>query len=60
MSEAVEFDFVCPECAQAIEVNASMRDALIENGCVVCGASVSGGAFSPATDGSTASGNGSE
>ena len=49
MTEAVEFEFVCPECTQAIEVNASMREALIANGCVVCGASVSESAFSRAT-----------
>ena len=46
MGEAEEFVFVCPECAQQIEVNASMREALIANGCVVCGAGVDVGAFS--------------
>jgi len=51
MSEAEEYDFVCPECAQTIEVNASMRDALIDNGCVLCGAAVSEGAFSRSGDG---------
>lgn len=43
--EAEEYDFVCPECAQEIEVNASMREALLANGCVVCGAALSPDAF---------------
>ena len=47
MGEVAEYDFRCPECAESIEVNASMRDALIDNGCVVCGAAVSAAAFSP-------------
>ena len=46
MAEVQEYDFVCPECAHEIEVNASMREALIANGCVICGASVSADAFS--------------
>lgn len=41
-----EFVFVCPECDETLEVNASMRDVLIEKGCVVCGASVSADSFS--------------
>ncbi|WP_312907411.1 DUF7560 family zinc ribbon protein [Natronosalvus caseinilyticus] len=41
MSASEDYRFVCPECAQAITVNASMRDALVENGCVVCGSTVS-------------------
>lgn len=56
MSDVVEYDFVCPECAQAIEVNASMRKALIDNGCVVCGAAVSKGSFSRSTNGSSRTG----
>ena len=46
MSDAEEFAFLCPECGQEIEVNASMREALIANGCVVCGATVSEDSFS--------------
>lgn len=46
MAEVHEFDFVCPECAHEIEVNASMREALIANGCVLCGAAVTADAFS--------------
>jgi len=51
MAEAEEYEFVCPECAQTIEVNAAMRDALLDNGCVICGASLSPAAFSLAGDG---------
>lgn len=46
MQEAEEYDFVCPECGQEIEVNASMREALLANGCVICGADLSADAFS--------------
>jgi len=46
MCENREFAFTCPECQQVIEVNASMREALIVNGCVICGAAVSEEAFS--------------
>jgi hypothetical protein len=41
-----EFAFVCPECQESLEVNASMREVLIEKGCVICGAAVSGEDFS--------------
>lgn len=37
--------FNCPECGESLEVNASMRDALIDNGCVICGSTVSTRAF---------------
>lgn len=36
----VGYTFVCPECGESMQVNASMKEALIENGCVVCSASV--------------------
>lgn len=45
--------FVCPECDESMQVNASMRDALVENGCVICGAAVSRGSFTPRRDGWT-------
>lgn len=45
MSAAEEYVFVCPNCEESMEVNASMRDALVENGCVVCGSPVSPDAF---------------
>ncbi|GAA0288479.1 hypothetical protein GCM10009000_124600 [Halobacterium noricense] len=47
MSASEEFTFVCPSCGESMAVNPSMRDALVENGCVVCGASVTTEAFSP-------------
>ncbi|NIC00364.1 hypothetical protein [Halobacterium sp. R2-5] len=47
MSASEEFTFVCPSCGESMEVNPAMRDALVENGCVVCGASVGTAAFSP-------------
>ena len=35
-----EYEFTCPDCGQQIEVNASMRDAILSNGCPVCSSSV--------------------
>lgn len=46
MSASEEFTFVCPGCGESMEVNPAMRDALLENGCVVCGTSLSTAAFS--------------
>lgn len=46
MGDAEEYVFLCPECGQEIEVNDSMREALVANGCVVCGAAVSDDMFS--------------
>ncbi|MBP1954737.1 putative nucleic acid-binding Zn ribbon protein [Halarchaeum rubridurum] len=43
--ESTEYTFVCPECGESLDVNASMRDALLDRGCVICGASVSPSAF---------------
>lgn len=56
MSASEEFVFTCPECGESMSVNAAMRDALVENGCVVCGWDVSDEAFS-AADGSPPAGN---
>jgi predicted nucleic acid-binding Zn ribbon protein len=28
--------FICPDCEQEIEVNASMREAILSGGCPVC------------------------
>ena len=30
------YTFVCPGCEQEIEVNGSMRDAILSSGCPVC------------------------
>ena len=46
MSDSEEFTFVCPECGESLAVNGSMKDALIDNGCVICGTDLSAGAFS--------------
>jgi predicted nucleic acid-binding Zn ribbon protein len=48
MPDSADYTFVCPECAESILVNDSMRDALLANGCVVCGSPVSRQAFSNA------------
>mgnify|MGYP000748812417 CR=1 FL=1 len=41
-----EFTFVCPACGESLDVNDSMRTALLEKGCVICGSTVSDEAFS--------------
>jgi len=46
MGESESFTFVCPECGEAIDVNRSMRDALISHGCVICGAGITAEHFS--------------
>lgn len=38
-------EFACPECDQWIAVNAAMREAILENGCPVCMATVAGEHF---------------
>lgn len=40
-----EYTFVCPVCDESLEVNDSMKDALVERGCVICGTSVTTEAF---------------
>ena len=40
-----EYTFLCPECNESLAVNASMKDVLIQKGCVVCGAAVTVRAF---------------
>lgn len=45
--------FRCPECGESLEVNESMRATLIEKGCVICSADVTGRAFSEASTDST-------
>lgn len=43
--DETDYTFVCPECGESVTVNPSMRDALLDNGCVICGATVSPAAF---------------
>lgn len=47
MSEEGEatFTFECPECSENLEVNEGMKEALLEHGCVLCGAALSTAAF---------------
>jgi transcription initiation factor IIE alpha subunit len=45
-NEQREYVFLCPECNESMRLDNSMRKALIERGCVVCGASVTADAFS--------------
>lgn len=40
------YEFSCPDCGQTIAVNPSMRDALLANGCAICGAAVTDRSFS--------------
>lgn len=40
-----QYMFTCPECGQEIEVNASMREAILSSGCPVCTGSVEDGCF---------------
>jgi hypothetical protein len=47
MSSFEGFTFVCRACTHSTTVNVPMRDALVENGCVVCGTSVTETAFTP-------------
>lgn len=42
-----EFEFVCPECGEQITVNGGVREALLENGCLLCDAALSASDFRP-------------
>lgn len=44
-----EYEFTCSECGQQISVNETMRDAIEENGCPVCAATVGSGEFGEAS-----------
>lgn len=46
MGEAEAYEFVCPDCHHEIEVDASMKETLLDSGCIVCGAVISESAFS--------------
>jgi predicted RNA-binding Zn-ribbon protein involved in translation (DUF1610 family) len=50
MSPSEDIIFVCPDCGESMVVNPSMRDALLGNGCVVCGSPVPEDAFSVSED----------
>ncbi|MFB6080275.1 MAG: hypothetical protein ABEJ81_04690 [Haloferacaceae archaeon] len=42
---AEEYTFVCPACGESLAVNPSMKEALIDRGCVICGTAVTAEAF---------------
>lgn len=42
-----ESEFVCPECGERIIVNGGVREALLENGCLLCDAELSSSDFRP-------------
>lgn len=44
-SDDGDFVFRCPECEEELTVNGAMRSALIDKGCVICGAAVSSADF---------------
>ena len=45
MNPCKEYQFACRACDSVIAVNDSMRDALLEHGCVVCGEPVTHDTF---------------
>lgn len=47
LTEGNEYEFRCEECAEEIAVNDAMREALLDHGCVVCGAPATERAFTP-------------
>ncbi|MFC7173845.1 hypothetical protein ACFR97_11660 [Haloplanus litoreus] len=50
MNGGTELVFHCPACGECMAVNAPMREALLDQGCVVCGSVVSQSAFSPSPE----------
>ncbi|MFB6101364.1 MAG: hypothetical protein ABEJ73_02230 [Haloplanus sp.] len=50
MSGGSDLTFRCPDCGESMAVNASMREALLDHGCVVCGTAVPPSAFSRSSD----------
>lgn len=43
-----EHEFTCSACGQQITVNEGMREAIVSNGCPVCGAAATASEFAPA------------
>jgi Zn ribbon nucleic-acid-binding protein len=43
--ESEGYAFVCPACEERLEINKTMKETLIERGCVICGTSVTEEAF---------------
>lgn len=40
-----DYQFACPDCGQGININAPMREAILQNGCPVCSATVADADF---------------
>lgn len=51
--DGTKYNFACPECGETIEVDGQMREALVEQGCVTCGATVPASSFTEATSASS-------
>jgi predicted RNA-binding Zn-ribbon protein involved in translation (DUF1610 family) len=45
MSGGSTLKFRCPDCGESVAVNSSMREVLLDHGCVVCGTALSPAAF---------------
>ncbi len=45
MSSTGNYRFECPECAENIEVNEPMKEAIVASGCIICGTAVTDGSF---------------
>jgi transcription elongation factor Elf1 len=43
--EDKEYVFICPECDESLKVNDTMKESLVDRGCVICGTSVTMEAF---------------
>ncbi len=43
--EDKEYVFLCPACDESLKVNDSMKESLVDRGCVICGTSVTMEAF---------------
>jgi predicted nucleic acid-binding Zn ribbon protein len=41
MQAMAPLQFRCPECAESVTVNEEMKDAMLEKGCIICGAALS-------------------
>ncbi|MFW5956519.1 MAG: DUF7560 family zinc ribbon protein [Halorhabdus sp.] len=43
--EDKQYVFLCPECGVSLRVNDSMKESIVERGCVICATSVTVEAF---------------
>lgn len=47
MAAATELTYDCRACDRSVTVDGALRDAILEHGCVLCGAAVEPTAFDP-------------